>query len=165
VPNLAPYSFFAGLSANPPLVGVSIGFRRGEPKDTLRNIRETGGFCVNVCSEDLLTEMNVTSGEYSAEVDEFQLAGLTAMDGEEVRAPWVVEAPASLECELFKEVELGEASNALVIGRVKVVHLAQSLDLFPGTWIVDPESLRPVGRLGRDRYSLLRNVVELARPK
>jgi flavin reductase (DIM6/NTAB) family NADH-FMN oxidoreductase RutF len=49
--NLAPFSYFAAISATPFLVSVSIGSRRGEDKDTLRNIRRTGAFCVNVATE------------------------------------------------------------------------------------------------------------------
>ena len=164
VANLSPFSYFAALSSNPLLVGVSIGLRRGEPKDTLRNIRDTGAFCVNVVSEDLLEKMNASSGEYPPEVDELDLVGLTPVPGEEVDAPWVREAPAALECTLFREVELGEAPNVLVLGEVKAVHLSRALELVPGTWAVQPGSLRPVGRLGGDRYALLGEVREIPRP-
>ena len=164
-PNLAPFSYFAALASNPLLVGASIGARRGVPKDTLNNIRESGAFCVTVCSEDLLESMNTTSSEVSPSVNEFLLAGLTAREGETVKAPWVAEAPAVLECQLFREVDLRPASNSLVIGEVTAVRLARSLELLPGTWAVDPRSLRPVGRLGRDRYSLPREVRELPRPR
>jgi len=130
----------------------------------LKNTRETGAFCVNVCSEDLLAAMNVTSGEYPEPVDEFVVAGLTALEGEVVGAPFVGEAPAILECELFREVQLGRASNVLIIGEVRAVHLSRSLDLIPGTWAADPQSLRPVGRLGMNRYLLPREIKEIPRP-
>jgi flavin reductase (DIM6/NTAB) family NADH-FMN oxidoreductase RutF len=165
LPNLAPFSYFAALASSPLLVGASIGSRRGEPKDTLRNALETGAFCVNVCSQDLLEAMNLTSGEYPPSVDEFALAGLTPMDGEVVGAPWVGEAPAALECELIKEVELGKAPNTLIIGEVRAVHLKTSLQRLPGSWAVDPASLRPVGRLGRARYFLSGDIRVLPRPR
>src|SRR3954463_16618920 len=75
-PNLAPFSYFAALSATPFLVGVSIGHRRGIPKDTLANVRESGAFCVNLATEARLSALNETSGEYPPGVDEFALAGL-----------------------------------------------------------------------------------------
>ncbi len=163
--NLAPFSYFTALASTPLLVGASIGSRKGEPKDTLTNTRDTGAFCVNVCSEDLLEAMNVTSGEYPDSVDEFLLAGLTALEGEVVGAPFVAEAPAILECDLFKEVELAPASNVLIIGEVRAVHLSRSLELLPGTWAADPQSLRPVGRLGMDRYFLPREIKKVPRPR
>ena len=163
--NLAPYSFFNALSASPPLVAASIGFRRGAPKDTLANIRETSVFAVNICSEELLEAMNATSGEYEASVNEFEVAGLTAEAGQATPAPVVGEAPVVLECEFFKEVELGEAPNVLVIGEVKAIRLSRELVLDPGTWAVDPTSLRAVGRLGADQYAFLREIIKLPRPR
>ena len=165
VRNLAPYSFFNALSASPPMVGVSIGVRAGEPKDTLVNIRETLAFAVNICSEELLEAMNASSAELGPSVDEFEVAGLTAEAGEATTAPVVGEAPAVLECELVKEVELGEAANVLVIGEVKAVRLSEDLVIEPGTWAVDPRSLKAVGRLGADQYSFLRDIVKLPRPR
>jgi len=164
-PNLAPFSFFAALAGSPPLVGMSIGARAREPKDTLVNVRETGIFCVNVCSEDLLEAMNISSGEYPPDVDEFTLSKLTMMEGQEVEAPFVLEAPAVLECVVFKEVGLEPAKNVLVIGEVVCIHISRSLGLVPGHWAVDPAALRPVGRLGQDRYLLPRDIFTLPRPK
>lgn len=164
-PNLAPFSFFAALAGSPPLVGMSIGTRGGEPKDTLVNARETGAFCVNVCSEDLMEAMNISSGEYPPHVNEFVLSDLTMMAGQEVDAPFVFEAPAVLECVVFKEVGLEPAKNVLVIGEVMCVHISRSLGLVPGRWAVDPSALSPVGRLGQDRYLLPREVLEMPRPK
>jgi len=165
VANLAPFSYFAALASNPLLVGVSIGMRKGRPKDTLANIRAVGAFCVNVCSEDLLEAMNLTSGEYEESVDEFALAGLTPRESDVVAAPWVGEAPAVLECRLFKEMELGEAPNTFVIGEVLAVRLSPSVSLLPGSLAADPLALRPVGRLAKDRYFLPGEVRVLPRPK
>lgn len=164
VANLAPYSFFNALSASPMLVGVSVGRRRGEPKDTLRNIRRREAFCVNVVSEDLLEAMNLSSAEVDPEIDEFVLTGLEAARAREVDAPFVARAPAVLECRLFQEVDLGEASSVLLIGEVENVALRSDLETVPGTVAVEPTALKPVGRLGVDRYSLLGEVRVLPRP-
>lgn len=164
IPNLAPYSFFNAISSSPPLVAVSIGQRRGEPKDTLRNIRETGAFCLNVVSAELLEAMNTTSAEVSPQVDEFALAGLTSVPCSKVEAPRVGEAPAALECTLFKEVDLGEAHSTLIIGEVKAIHLASRLEVDPESWAVEPTSLNPVGRLGGDSYTLMGKVRTVPRP-
>jgi flavin reductase (DIM6/NTAB) family NADH-FMN oxidoreductase RutF len=162
--NLAPFSYFSALSPTPFLVGVSVGHRRSGPKDTLRNVRETGAFCVNAATEGLLSEMNLTSGEYGADVDEFALAGLTVAWGSAVHAPYVADAPAVLECRLFKEVELEGAANTLLIGEVVRVHLSDALALVPGTRFADTAALRPLARLWGDHYSLVRETVALPRP-
>lgn len=165
VPNLAPYSFFAAISASPPLVAVSIGQRRGLAKDTLVNIRQVGSFCVNVVSTALLEAMNTSSAEVAPGVDEFELSGVTAVPATVVDAPRVAEAPAVLECVLFKEVDLGEAPNTLVIGEVKAISMAPELRFLPESWSVDQRSLNPVGRLGGEEYALPGKIRKLARPR
>lgn len=162
--NLAPFSYFAALAATPMLIGVSVGHRGGAPKDTLRNVRERGGFCVNVVTEPQLRAMNETSGEWGPDTDEFERAGLPRKAADATDAPYVADAPAVLECRLFKEVELGEAPNTLVIGEVLRVRLADGAPLIPGSCFVDSVALQPVGRLWGDLYASLGETPALPRP-
>lgn len=162
--NLAPFSYFAAVAATPFLVSVSIGSRGGVEKDTLRNIRATGAFCVNVATEPQLEAMNDTAGEYGPEVDEFAHAGLAAAQAESVDAPYVADCPAVLECRLFKVVELEGAPNTLVIGEVLRVRLSDAVPLVPGTLFADTAALRPVGRLWGDLYALVGEMPALRRP-
>jgi flavin reductase (DIM6/NTAB) family NADH-FMN oxidoreductase RutF len=162
--NLAPYSFFNALAASPMIVGVSIGQRSGRPKDTLLNIRARGGFCVNVVSEPLLEAMNQTSAEVAPGVDEFALAGLTRAASDRVDAPFVVGAPAVLECLARQEVDLGGAPNTLVIAEVVGLRLSPDLPFLDGTMSVRSDALRPVGRLSGAEYMLPGRVRQLPRP-
>ena len=163
-PNLAPFSYFAAVSATPLLVSVSIGHRGAQPKDTLRNLRDTGVFCVNLATEGQLAAMNETSGEYPPEIDEFERAGLVPAPADTVDAPYVADCPAVLECRLFKEVDLGGAPNTLVIGEVLRVRLADTIPLAPGTLFADTAALRPVARLWGDLYALIGDTPALKRP-
>ena len=163
--NLAPFSYFGAVSATPFLVSVSIGSRRGAPKDSLRNIRETGVFCVNVATEALLREMNETSGEYGPEVDEFDRAGIVSADAERVDAPYVADCAAVLECRTFKVVELEGSPNTLVIGEVLRVRLSDAIPLAPGTLFADTAALRPVARLWGDFYATIGDTPALPRPR
>jgi flavin reductase (DIM6/NTAB) family NADH-FMN oxidoreductase RutF len=163
--NLAPFSFFNALSASPMLVAASIGRRGSGPKDTLTNIRQSGVFVVNLVAEKHLEGMVRTSGDYAPDVDEFDEGGLTAAEADKVDAPYVADAAVVLECRLFREVDLGASPNALVIGEVVAIRLGEELVVDPETWHVDIESFRPVGRLGRDEYSLLGEVRRVPRPR
>jgi flavin reductase (DIM6/NTAB) family NADH-FMN oxidoreductase RutF len=163
--NLAPFSYFNALSSSPMLVGASIGRRAGGPKDTLTNIRQSGVFVVNLVTERHLEAMVRTSGDWDAAVDEFQEAGLTSAEADKVDAPFVADAAAVLECRLFREVDLGAAPNALVIGEVVAIHLADRLKFDPDLLHVDVTSLAPVGRLGMDEYTLLGEVRHVPRPR
>ncbi len=124
-PNLAPFSFFNAVCPNPPTV-LFCPLIRGtdhQPKDTLRNVRQTGEFVVNIVTRALAEAMNVTSTEFPAQVDEFQAAGLTPAPSVVVRPPRVAESPIHYECKLDQVVEIGSQPGAgsIVIGRV--VHL------------------------------------------
>jgi len=163
-PNLAPFSYFSAVAATPLLVSVSIGHRRGLPKDSLRNILQTGAFCINVATEGQLEAMNHTAGEYPPEVDEFAHAGVPLAWAESVHAPYVANAPAVLECRLFKQVDLEGASTTLVIGEVLRVRLADDLPTIDGTMFVDTHALAPVARLWGDLYALVGETPSTPRP-
>jgi flavin reductase (DIM6/NTAB) family NADH-FMN oxidoreductase RutF len=158
--NLAPFSFFNAISSDPPLVGIAILDRPDDPKDTLRNIRETREFVVNLADEPLLDAMVRTSGEWPASADEFEVAGLESAPSEVVRPPRVASTPVALECRLHQEVPLGSAF--FVVGEILKMHIADSV-LTDGR--VDVTKLRPVARLGGEGYCVVREALQRARPK
>lgn len=157
--NVAPFSYFNAISSRPPLVGISINRRKGLPKDTLRNIEQTNEFVVNTVDEALGARMVQTSGEWPEEVDEFQLAGLTPVASDLVRPPRVGESPVSLECRLERALDLG--STTFVVGEIVRAHVRDDV-LTDGR--VDIAKLRPLGRLGGDGYSVVRDVFHMPRP-
>ena len=163
--NLAPFSSYMAVSPTPLLIAVSIGHRQGAPKDSLRNIRETRAFCVNVVTEQHLEAMNASSGEYGPEVDEFAHAGVPMATAESVHAPYVADAPAVLECHLYRDVDLGDAANGLIVGEVLRVRLEADLLRTEGRLTVDSSALQPVGRLAGEEYAKLGEIVRLARPR
>lgn len=162
--NLAPFSYFAAVSATPFLVSVSIGSRAGVDKDTLRNIRDTGAFCVNLATEPQLAQVNETAGEWGPEVDEFVRAGLESAEAESVDAPYVADCPAVLECRVHRIVELEGSPNTLVLGEVLRVRVSDEIPMIPGTHFVDTAALRPVARLWGDLYTTLGDLPALQRP-
>jgi flavin reductase (DIM6/NTAB) family NADH-FMN oxidoreductase RutF len=158
--NLAPFSYFNAIASEPPLVTIAISDRGDDPKDTLRNIRETREFVVNVVSEPLLDAMVQTAGEWPRSTSEFEKAGLTPAPSERVRAPYVAESPLQLECVLHREIPLG--NSILVVGEVI---LARVRDEVVVDGRVDPARLAPVGRLGGELYAPLGPILKRARPK
>src|SRR6056297_156923 len=72
--NLAPYSFFNAVAYTPPQVmfaSTSAKADRGDTKDSIANIRDTGVFCVNLVSAALSDAMNASSATLPAGTDEF----------------------------------------------------------------------------------------------
>jgi len=171
-PNLAPFSFFNVLCVDPPLLGFSPGRRapkqtnalEGEPKDTLRNIRETKEFVVNVVTYELLEAMNVTSGEYDASINEFELAKVTPAPSSLVNPARVAESPVSFECRLYQILDFSPAptSGSLVIGEIVCIHMNYA-HIKNGK--LDRNSLDLIGRMGGIQYARTTERVELARPK
>ena len=162
--NLAPFSYFGALASNPMLVGVSIGFRGDEPKDSLQNIRETGVFCANMVTERHLEAMNASSGDYPAGVSEFDAVGIALAEASEVDAPLVADCPVVLECKLFKEVDLGSAPNSLCIGEVVAVRLGPETRELWDDGFLDTSAWGPVGRLWGRLYSIVDRTQELDPP-
>jgi len=162
--NLAPYSFFNVVAGTPPTVLFSPGRRRGEAKDSLRNVLATGEFTINLVDEALAEAMNLTSGEYEPGVDEFELAGLTSVPGQSVGAPLVVASPANLECRVTRTVDLSDPpTNTVVFGNIERIHVRA--DLLDGTR-VDPLGLRVVGRMAGSGYTrTVDGYFEMDRPK
>ncbi len=158
--NLAPFSYFNGISSHPPIVMIAVGARRGERKDTWRNIEQTREFTVNVVVPELVDAMVLSSGEFPPEVDEFKEAGVTPLDSTKIKPPRIAESPVSMECTLEKIVEV--AGSALILGRVVLYHVREEL-LVEGS--VDPRKLMPVARLGEDYYSHLGEVFKRSRPR
>jgi flavin reductase (DIM6/NTAB) family NADH-FMN oxidoreductase RutF len=125
--NLAPFSFFNAVAGDPPTVMFSVGERQGTPKDTLRNVRETGAFVLNIVDETLAEKMNATSGEYTYDVDEFERAGLTPLASTMVKPPRVAEAAITMECRATQIVPVQDTHYTLILGQVQVFHLREGL--------------------------------------
>jgi len=162
--NLAPYSFFNAVAYTPPQVmfsSTSAKPDRGDTKDSVANIRETGVFCVNVVEYAARDVMNRTSGMWPKEEDESALAGIARAECSEIACSRVADTPASLECRLTQIVALEGASNFAVFGEVVGVHMRDDC-LVEGRF--DVTRFNPLTRLGYQDYSVIREVFSLARP-
>jgi flavin reductase (DIM6/NTAB) family NADH-FMN oxidoreductase RutF len=116
-----------------------------------------------VVDDDRAEQMNLTSGDYPPEVDEFALTGLTARPGVRVRAPRVSEAPVSMECRVVQVVPVGRGPNSLVIGEIVYFHVRD--DVYEtSTGRINMHRLKPVGRLAGNAYSHIHDIFEMKRP-
>lgn len=162
--NLAPYSFFNAVAYVPPQVvfaSTSAKPDRDGTKDSVGNIRETGVFCVNIVEFAMRDQMNLTSGPWPRETDEFETAKIERAGCETIACSRVAEAPASLECQMTEIVKLKGATNFLVIGEVTGVHMRDNC-IKDG--LFDVMSFQPLTRLGYRDYSKISEVFSLKRP-
>ncbi len=162
--NLAPFSFFTGIAANPMTVCFApVNNREGKQKDTLVNVKATRQFVVNVANEDNADKMNRTSAPYPYGVSEFEQVGLTAVPSLKVKPPRVKESPIAMECELVQivEVSTGPLGGNLVIGKVVCYH-ADDAVLKDGR--LSHKNVKAIGRMEGDWYARTRDAFELPRP-
>jgi len=175
-PNLAPFSFFNAVCAKPPLLAFAPGARlrtteqstHSEAKDTLRNVRETGEFVANIVTHDVAEAMNLTSGEYEAAINEFEVAKLMPRPSQRVKPPQVAESAVSFECKVHQILDFAPpepsspGGGSLVIGEIVSMHIEEKV------WKdgrVDPASLDLIGRMGGNQYTRTTQRFEMVRPK
>lgn len=164
--NLAPYSFFNAVGERPHYVV----FASAGPKDSLKNIEETGEFTCSLATWDLRFEMNTTSAAVPHGVDEYPIAGLTAAPSRLVKPPRVKESPAAFECKYWQTVHLPsggpneKAAYSVVFGKVVGIYID---DRFVKDGIVDTGTMRPIARLGYMDYAVVtpETVFSIDRPE
>ncbi len=152
--NLAPYSYFNAISDKP----YFIVFSSSNYKDSVKNIEETGEFTTSLVSQSLFDQMNNSSVTADAKIDEFKLTNLKSKNGKFVNAPFVADAPAALECSLWKVIDLPNCDrskgigNFLVIGKVIGIYIDEN---YIKEGLVDIKSIRPIVRLGYMDYGVV----------
>jgi flavin reductase (DIM6/NTAB) family NADH-FMN oxidoreductase RutF len=152
------------FACGPPIISFARPREFDAGRMTPRAVRTTGEFVVNIVTETLAEAMNITSTELPPEVDEFQLAGLTAAPSVVVAPPRVAESPIHFECRVHQIVELGTepGAGAVVLGRIVHLHVDPSVLL--GEDKINLAALQPIGRLSGPSYCRVADVFQMPRP-
>ena len=160
--NLAPFSYFTAVSANPPLILFCPGTRTVDNgnKDTYHNVKATGEFVVNFVSIANAEAMNITATELPSDVDEFERAKLTPIASKIVSVPRVAESPIHFECKLHQLVSAGDGH--VVIGEVVYMHFRD--DVYQDGNYIDIEAYQPLARLAGSNYGHISDIFQLQRP-
>ena len=164
VNNLAPYSFFTGVSVNPPAIGFSpLVNGDGRIRDSRLNIEARGEFSVNVVSNEIVERMNLAAEEVPPTVDEFNISTLSPIECEKIDVARVQESRISMECKLIDIVVIGKGpmSGAFIIGEIVCFHISE--DLFED-FRIDPDRLSTVGRMGGNFYCHTADTFRVGRP-
>jgi flavin reductase (DIM6/NTAB) family NADH-FMN oxidoreductase RutF len=161
--NLAPYSFFNGVSTRPPIVCFSSEGR----KDSVAFAEETDEFVCSLATWDLRDAMNLTSAPFARGVDEMREAGLTAAPSRLVKPPRVAQAPCALECKRLQTVTLRdvdghEVDRHVVFGQVVGVYID---DRFIRNGLLDTAAMKPIARCGYHEYAVVEEVFSMVRPE
>jgi len=164
VNNLAPFSFFNVVGEDPPHVMFSTVRTGNKNKDTLNNVLVNKEFVVNLVTEELVEQMNLTSKNVNSDVDEFVLANLTPIVSQTIKPMRVAEAKAHFECEMVHHYFLEDHSNGgacVIIGKIKMIHVSDEILL--DNFKINLENYKPVARLAGSNYSKLGEIFTIKR--
>ncbi|RAR75408.1 flavin reductase family protein [Flavobacterium aciduliphilum] len=162
--NLAPFSYFNMIGDDPPHVMFSTRRDNNTNKDTLNNVLTTKQFVVNMVTEDLVEQMNATAQVVPAEVDEFELVGLTPIASLKIKPNRVKESPIQFECEMVHHYFLEnhkQGGACIVIGRIVMMHIDETILL--DNHKINMETYKPVARLAGSNYSKIGEVFSIKR--
>ncbi|MFC4801534.1 flavin reductase family protein [Neobacillus sp. GCM10023253] len=163
--NGAPFSYFNIVSANPPMISLSIQRSAGRQKDTARNILESKEFVVHIVDEQNVGEVNKTAATLPPDQSEIDLTNLTPVESEKISVPGVKEAKVRMECLVEHSIELGGKDSPgcdLIIGKVVQYHIESSIY---ENGRIDPRGLSAVSRLAGNNYAKIGDIFEIERPK
>jgi flavin reductase (DIM6/NTAB) family NADH-FMN oxidoreductase RutF len=154
-PNLSPFSFFNVFSANPPVMIFSPArrVRNNTTKHTLENAEATKEVVINVVTYDMVHQMSLSSTEYPEGINEFEKAGLTMVESDEVKPCRVGEAPVQFECKVNEIVKLGTEGGAgnLIICEVVKLHIDE--EILDEDESINQKKLDLVARAGGSYYT------------
>ena len=160
--NLAPYSFFNGITDKPPIVM----FASEGHKDSVTFVEETKEFVCSLATFDLRDQMNGTAAPLARGVNEMTATGLESAPSRLVKPPRVAASPCALECKWLKTVSFDDIDGNkmerfVVFGHVVGVHIN---DQFIKNGRLDTAAMRPIARLGYDEYAVIDSVFKMTRP-
>lgn len=163
--NLAPFSFFNGVTSSPPtLLFVPVNLRDGVKKDTVLNLEAVPECVVNIVPHALAEKMNACAARLPHGESEFAAFGIAEASSVAVRPPRVADAPAAFECRVRQIVPVGEGTGAAHVVICDIVRLHVRDDVIGADGAVDAARLDAIGRLGGEDYATTRDRFRLERP-
>ena len=163
--NGAPFSYFNIVSADPPLISLSIQRSKGKQKDTARNIMEVKEFVVHIVDKHNVEKINQTAASLPPDQSEIEFADLTIVESKKISVPGVKESQIRFECTLEQIVELGlkdSPSCDLIIGKIVQFHIEDGIY---ENGRIDPIGLGAVSRLAGNDYAKIGEIFTIERPK
>ena len=150
--NIAPFSYFIGLSSDPATVLISVGEKsNGTPKDTLANIRKNKKCTICMVDEKNLQKMHFSSKELDADISEADLFEIKTDKVCTHYPPMIKSAPCAYFCDFNQEIDLGGGSTVPLVLSVKHIYVGNEV-------ITDKQKMtiefKPVARVGKGYASI-----------
>lgn len=118
-PNFMAAAWSGIANSTPPMITVALQHHR----HTLKGIKQTGVFSVNVPGTDLVKETDYCGIVSGAREDKAKVCNFSVFYGKTKNAPLIEQCPVNLECKVVHTLTLG--SHLLVVGQVEEVHVSE----------------------------------------
>ncbi|WP_396212269.1 flavin reductase family protein [Flavobacterium sp.] len=147
--NLAIFSSFFHIGANPPLIGMI--FRPSPPeRDTLFNILETGFYTINHVNESIYKQAHQTSARYDKEISEFEMTNLNSEYKNDFHAPFVAESNIQLGIEFKEKIDISINNTVMIVGEIVQIYIPENCLYDDG--FIDLEKANTITCAGLDSY-------------
>ncbi len=165
--NLAPFSFFNAVCADPPLLMVSIGKKpNGEIKDTRRNMLSGRDFVVHIADLDQAQALSHSAATLDYGDSELAIDNLPLDVFEGCSIPRLASVPIAYHCKFYDSHLIGPAEQAILYAEVIQLYVDDSVvDSVGERIVIDPDGVNPLSRLGGANYGVLNKSFSLVRPK
>jgi len=163
--NLAPYSYFNGVSSVPPMVMFSSGMKPdGSTKDTRYNLEQRGDCVIQIAHREMAASMTASSATLPRNTSEINEQGLALAEMPGTDLPRLAECRVAYAATLRDTKKIGHQW----LGFLELTHLylddsVTGLDA-KGRLKVLADKLDPIGRLGGGEYLLAGDVLNIDRP-
>jgi flavin reductase (DIM6/NTAB) family NADH-FMN oxidoreductase RutF len=149
--NVAIFSSVTHLGSEPAMIGF-IMRPTTVPRDTYKNIRETGFFTINHITVDMIADAHHTSANYELGVSEFDKTNLEEEYKNDIAIPFVKGSPVQLHCKYLNEYFIEENNTIHVIASIENLFFDENL-LHEDGWLqIDKGNVIAIN--GLDGYCL-----------
>jgi flavin reductase (DIM6/NTAB) family NADH-FMN oxidoreductase RutF len=126
ISNVAVFSSVTHLGSKPPTLGFILR-PTTVPRDTYKNIKDSGVFTINHIHEAIIEDAHHTSAKYPKEVSEFDKTNLEAEFKGEFKAPFVKGAPVQMSMRFIEEVYIPSNDVLLIVSQIEELYIDDAL--------------------------------------
>ena len=149
--NVAIFSSITHLGSSPAMIGFIVR-PTTVPRDTYKNIKETGYFTVNHITADMIADAHHTSANYDNSVSEFDKTNLEEEYKDEITIPFVKGSPVQLYCKYLNEYHIKENNTIHIIASIEKLFFEEELKHKDGWLQIDKGNV--IALNGLDGYCL-----------
>ena len=154
ITNVAVFSSITHLGSNPPTLGFIVR-PTTVPRDTYKNIMESGIFTINHVYEDILEDAHHTSAKYEEEISEFDITELEAEYHNDCKAPFVKGSPVQMEMKFVEEYHIKSNNVIHIIAEIKNLYVKD--DILQEDGFLDLAKGKVAAINGLDAYAVAKN--------